>query len=211
MWFHSAIRNLETIICEGVGDQLVVPPQSLEEIGWGVPFEAMGIEYGADLAEQHPAIVPILGWLGCSPEDGSEGLEVVAKGLINSLREQDGNSTAQDVLHLLEWLTSSSGNSAVDYDHETFWESEIALLDWTLDNVALMNELHQEARELLGAAMRAVRLLDEDVLWQRAFRANCSKLRKRGHQHGKQPIRLRWPKSVGGSTPIEASAATEFL
>lgn len=190
----ATYRDVETYICSHLQSYLEVPPDSLEAFAYGVPFQPLGIEYGHEVVACYPALVPILKWLGMDPEAGCEGKSTLLERLITSLQSLESNETAQDVLHLLHWLYGSSGNTAVDYSEEAFWDSGIDSADWTPDNVAFMNEIHREARTFIDHALRGADTLRADATWRRAFRRNYKKLQGATDV---SHIRLHWPVSAG--------------
>lgn len=191
----SPYRDIERVICHGMRPYLEVAPDSLDSLSQGVPFQPMGITYGPEFEAQYPDLVPILTWLGADPDEGLEDVRHVMDCLITSLSTVAEDETAQDILWLLHWLYGSSGNTAVDYSEDAFWESGIQYEDWTPDHVAFMNGLHREAGDILDRALRGATTLRTDTAWQRAFRRNAQILK--GPPHDRRSPRLRWPARAG--------------
>jgi len=70
------------------------------------------------------------------------------------------------------WMFSLSGNTAVDYTAEAFWENGYDMPQWSADDITLINDINQEAHDLIASALNALASLETDSALFRALTRN---------------------------------------
>jgi len=180
-WQGATERTLERYLLEGISAQLVVPLQDLDELRYGPPIDFCGVYLHlleAEDADNPPynRLLPIFAHFGLR-EGGDESADVqdvallTGRVLIHSLNERNAR-VYQDLSNLLMWMFSLSGNTAVDYTTEAFWENGYDMPQWSADDLALINDINQEAHDLIDSAFNALTLLEMDTDVCRAFTRN---------------------------------------
>jgi hypothetical protein len=180
-WQGANERTLERYMLEGISAQLVVPAQDLEEMRYGPPIDFSGLYLDTldpEDAENPPydRLLPIFAHFGLSiggdePSDVQDVALHTARVLIHSLSERKERAY-QDLSNLLAWMFSLSGNTAVDYTSEAFWENGYDMPQWSADDIALINDINQEAHDLIGSARNALTILETDTALLKVFNRN---------------------------------------
>jgi len=180
-WQGATERMLERYLLEGISAQLVVPLQDLDELRYGPPLDFCGVYLHLlepEDAEYPPysRLLPIFAHFGLR-EGGDEAADIqdvaltTARVLIHSLNERKAG-IYQDVANLLMWMFSLSGNTAVDYTAEAFWENGYDMPQWSADDITLINDINQEAHDLIASALNALASLETDSALFRALTRN---------------------------------------
>lgn len=203
--YGATYRDLEGCICAGMSHTLEIPPDTLDAIAYGVPFQPMGLAYDEEFPDRYPDLLPIFGWLEADPTAGLETAYPIIERLIHSLTDLP-HGTAVDLVALLQWITGSSGNTAIDFGDDDYWDSGIQPLDWSLEHIALMNEIHSEAQAHIERAKHAVKTLNENATWRQAFIRNYTLLK--GVARVDPDQRLRWPTGARRRTEPTADPTT---
>lgn len=205
--------EIERHVCDSFNAYLATPIEDILEIPQGIPVQPMGICFwDYDFWEQHHNLHPFLADFGITEKGVNEDslkfadVEPIAAVLKHSLEQQPGD-TYLKIVHLLEWVFSASGNTSIDMSAEEFYESGIAPLDWTPDNIAFMNEIHKEAEAIIAEAEQGLELLLSDPELHTVFRQNLrlvkrtlarqaksSKQKGKSHDNATRfTKRLQWP------------------
>lgn len=149
----ASYQRLDHLICDAVQAQ-GIPLDNLEWIGWGIPLPVYGaLLDDPDFYTTHPDVIPVLECFGISPQPNPYNILIpdvtykVADIIADDLLQQPGNHWRQ-VGWLLKYLTSSTGNSSCDLDHETM--SEIQPLSWDADDIAFAREIVEEADGIMA-------------------------------------------------------------
>ena len=180
-WQGLDERAIGRYLLHGINAQLVVPVQSLDELRYGPPVAFCGVSlpmFEPEDTDQfsYDQLLPLFALFGLSAdEDRPDAVEqaayAAARVLIESLTAR-AEPIYQDLAHLLTWLFSTSGNTAVDYTAEVFWENGYDTAEWSPADIALINEINGEAQALIASALNAVQALDEDNALRQAFSRN---------------------------------------
>lgn len=180
-WRGADERAIGRYLLQGINAQLTVPVQSLDELRYGPPVAFCGVSLPAFEPEDtdqflYDQLLPVFALCGLSadadmPDDVEQAAYVAARVLVESLTVR-AESVYQDLANLLTWLFSTSGNTAVDYTAEAFWENGYDTAEWSLNDIALINEINREAQVLVASALNAVQALDEDKPLRQAFSHN---------------------------------------
>lgn len=188
----NGTRDIEVLLCKGMSRHLVAPVNYLEDVMGGIPFEAYGINFDEWIADPdcRPILTQVAAWFDI-PEHGTESAQPTASRLIASLEKRGETGTASDMATLLRWLFSCSGNTLVDHSAEDIWESGIETPYWDKDGIEFMNEVQQEAGEIMDAVERAVDLLETHPAWGKAIQANIRRVMERKESDGR--LVLQWP------------------
>jgi len=135
---------------------------------------------------------------------------LVADILHHSLKAQSA-SDYHDLSALLSWMFSASGNSLVDWSQEAMWESGAEYPDWSLEDIAFVNDMTREAEVIMGAAESGMALVESNPTLNKALQRNIrtiyKQIERREKKHartyltddecGALTCRLAWPKCDG--------------
>ncbi len=187
LWRGEGWPALNRAICTGLNRHLVTPLRSLEQIRYGVPFEALGVDRDdPDFSTQYPQLVPIAAWFEAEGSDPQETAAV----LIQSLAPNGDTGIHADLAHLLGWLFGVTGNTLVDWSEDLLWEQGIDPPDWTPDDIQFLNEVQEEAHQIVASALRALECLEQNQRWAQILQRNLKLVRER-KKPDEQPA-LRW-------------------
>ena len=213
-------RELARLICEGINAQLVTPIDSLEALGYGPPLECYGVDPTLLAEVDDPehliyrsrAVYALFDLAIESDEMDGEwsSAQLVADILHHSLKAQSA-SDYHDLSALLSWMFSASGNSLVDWSQEAMWESGAEYPDWSLEDIAFVNDMTREAQNIMRAAECGMALVESDAAVCKALRRNIQivnkYIQKRDKKHARTYLtddecsalacRLAWPKRDG--------------
>ena len=213
-------RDLARFICEGINAQLVTPIESLEALRYGPPLECYGVDPTllAEVDDPEHLIYrsrAVYGLFGFTIEaDEMDGewstAQLVADILHHSLKAQSA-SDYHDLSALLLWMFSASGNSLVDWSQEAMWESGAEYPDWSLEDIAFVNDMTREAQVIMGAAECGMALMETDAAVRKALQRNSQivnkYIQKREKKHARTYLtddecgvlahRLAWPERDG--------------
>lgn len=194
-WQGADERTIERFILEGMGAYLVVPPQVLEELRYGPSVDFCGLYLNTlepEDADNPPfdQLLPLFGLFGLTaggdePDEVQSTVFIVAKVLVQSLTTRR-ESVYIDLANLLTWMFSFSGNTAIDYTEEAFWENGYDTAEWTLSDVALIDDINREAHEHVTSAFRAMNALESDLDLRRAFTRNIKAVTNAIHKYQQQ-------------------------
>ncbi len=221
--------RLAQFICEGISTHLVTPVESLDELRTGPPLQCFGVDPAllADVSDEDGLLYrsqSIFALFGLEVEDHAmDGAWSVARLVADILHQSLKDRTAtpyQDLDTLLTWMFSFSGNSLVDWSQEEMWESGAEYPDWTPDEIEFVNDMTQEALDLMQAVERGLTLLESDKAFAKALRHNTARvfnyIKKRKQQYVRQYLtddecaalarRLAWPERDGNGAHGEADA-----
>ncbi len=186
-WQGVDERHITRCLLEGISTQLTIPIGSLEELRYGPPVDLCGVDLqllDPDDAENPPfdRLLPLFADFGLSrggdePRDVQQAAFETAQVLIQSLTSRP-ETVYQDTAKLLLWMFSLSGNTAVDYTQEAFWENGFDMANWTPEDVALINDINQEARDFITSALNGLQILETDSALRKAFNRNVRTLKK---------------------------------
>jgi len=186
-------------LLEGINAHLVAPLTHLEDLRYGPPVEYYGVDFEAWASddtdsEPDPRLLPILNTFGLTL-DGNDSRQAnqnafdAAKLLVESLTERS-ETIYDDLSNLLLWLFSMSGNSAVDWTLDAFWENGFDYPEWSPDDIDLINEINREAQEFIASSERALQVFAEDSELRQVFNRNVTKalklLDKQNNQKGRK-------------------------
>jgi len=227
-------RDLARFICEGINAQLVTPIESLEALRYGPPLECYGVDPTLLAEMDDPehliyrsrAIYALFDLAIDSDEMDGEwsSAQLVADILHHSLKAQSA-SDYHDLNALLSWMFSASGNSLVDWSQEAMWESGAEYPDWSLEDIAFVNDMTREAQAIMGAAEGGMALVESHATVRKALQRNIQivnkyiqKKEKRNartyltdDECGVLACRLAWPECNGKRTHGTSDAHTELL
>jgi hypothetical protein len=199
IWQGADYDTLDRQICAGINRHLVAPLQELEAINEGVPIDARGVYLEeADFYDSHPDLAEVLAEFGIDADTFDTEFsfaQSVAARLMRSL-EKCKADTLSDLACLLGWLFCATGNTLVDYTNSDIWENGYEPVDWTLENVAFVNDMTLEAIGMVASAHDAVQTLKEDDELYQALRRNIKIVSEKLKQSGEEKARvghLRWP------------------
>jgi hypothetical protein len=177
-WQSADERTIQRYLLEGINTHLVAPLHDLDELRYGPPIAFCGVSLPTlePEDEDNPPwdrLLPVFALFGLSAgsDEGSNVAYAAAKALLVSLQERS-EAFYQDLVNLLLWMFSCSGNTAVDYTQEDFWENGYDTSSWTLDDITLINEINQEAQEVIASTCRALDVLNNNPMLIRAFSRN---------------------------------------
>lgn len=187
LWRGESALQLNQVICAGLNRYLVTPLQDISQIQYGVPFEALGLDRDdSDFRAQHPRLARIADWFHSDDQEPHECASI----LIKSLAVYGEKGIHADLAHLLGWLFGISGNTLVDWTEDMIWEGGIEPPEWTPDDIAFINEVQEEAHEMVSSAQRALEQLEQDRGWAQTLQRNIRLVRER-KKPDDQPA-LRW-------------------
>ncbi len=202
LWQGTDAFTLHRFLRDGLNAGLPAHLDDLEQVRYGPPIEGMGLCVDdPEFPEMYPDLVDLLADFGLDPETGLQAFpaaQQVARYLIDSL-EATGRETLTNIARLLAWLFSMSGNTLVDMSMEDIWDSGMNMPDWTPEDVAFVNEMTLEARQILNAATAGEKALHGDPVLRAAFRTNINRvkhaLRQQGRRrtHDRHTLDLEWP------------------
>jgi len=182
-WQRTDEHRIGRYIVDEISRNLVCSIHSLDELRYGPPVEFHGIDLTAPEADAvNPRLLPVFALFGLSV-DGDNANDVqhtaflTAKVLVESLMSRT-EPIYQDMSNLLLWMFAMSGNTALDYTMEAFWENGYDTASWTPDDIALINAINLEARELIASADNALMLLNQDTELRTAFVRNVKNVLK---------------------------------
>ena len=177
-----------------------IPLDDLTWLTWGVPIPAYGVDLtDPDFYRMYPEAETVVACFGVQPIGDSavidvpEALYTVAPVLAESLRTQP-DPDWQSVADLLDWLSGTSGNSAIalTYDDMACMEP----LGWTREEVAFGIEIITEAEAILTAAHAALDWLATHADARHTLQTNIQKLyQQKGDPHDHP--QLAWPGASG--------------
>jgi len=190
-WQEAGERAIRRYLLEGINAHLVEPLQTLDELRYGPTINFCGVALQTlepDDEDDPPwdRLLPVFRVFGLAPgtTENADAAAAAAKVLVASLAGRPAD-VYQDLVNLLAWMFACSGNTAVDYTQEDFWENGYDMPSWTLDDITLINEINQEAHELITSASRALDRLDTDPTLLDIFRRNIKATLKAVHKRWK--------------------------
>ncbi len=205
LWQGADEFTLRRYVLDGINAGLVAPLDDLEQVRYGPPIEGMGLCLDdPEFRDAFPDLADVLADFGLDPEDGLADFQVaqqIARHLADSL-EETAKPALMNIAHLLNWLFSMSGNTLVDMSMEDIWDSGMDMPDWTPDDVAFVNEMTREARQILDAATAGEKVLHADPTLRAAFRQNIDRVKQALHRqgtrrsHDRLSLDLQWPDGV---------------
>lgn len=195
-WQSADERTIQHYLLQGINTHLVTPLHDLDELRFGPPMDFCGVNLSTLEPEDEDRppwdrLLPMFALFGLSSgsDEGSDIAYAAAKALLISL-ENRPEAFYQDLVNLLLWMFSCSGNTAVDYTQEDFWENGYDTPSWTVDDVALINEINQEACDVIASACRAMDVLESNPTLRRALSRNSEAALK--------AVRKRWKGKPNG-------------
>src|SRR5258708_33186201 len=205
-WQGADDPTLDRHLVNGINGHLVAPLDDLEQIGYGVPIDAMGVYLDApEFYADNPDLAGVLADFGVTEETldrNYDDAQDIAYVLVRHL-SQHTEGVYDDLACLLSRLFSVSCNTLVDYTNDDIADMGMEYPDWTLDDIAFVNDMTLEAIGLVASARDALPALESDHELRRALRRNIARLRKvldkcdrkaRSHDRSRlDKCRLRWP------------------
>lgn len=169
-------------------------------MSWGIPLPAYGATLDdPDFYAAYPDVLPVLACFGISPEPNPYNIDIpevtykVADMIADDLLQRDDEW--RQVGWLLKWLTSGTGNSSCDYDHETL--SEFQPLSWDADDIAFAREIVEEADGIMADIHAGLAWINQHPAALEALQHNVRHVYKAVNwQKGRQcepNMRLTWP------------------
>ena len=227
-------RELARFICEGINAQLVTPIESLEALRYGPPLECYGVDPTLLAEVDDPehiiyrsrAVYTLFGLAIDSDDmDGDWSGARLAVDILHHSLEQQPTSDYRDLDALLSWMFSASGNSLVDWSQEAMWESGAEYPDWSLEDIAFVNDMTREAQDIMHAAESGFILLENDTTLRKALRRNIRTIYKHIERREKRNARtyftddecgaiaqrLAWPEHDGNRAQRPPDAHAELL
>lgn len=194
----ASYQQLDHLICEAVQAQ-GIPLENLEWIGWGIPLPAYGaVLDDADFYTSHPDVIPLLECFGISPEPNPYNIVIpevtykVANHIADDLLKRE--DAWRQVGWLLKWLTSGTGNSSCDYDHETL--SEFQPLSWDTEDIAFAREIVEEADGIMADVHAGLTWVSQNPASLEVLSRNVRKIyQMKGKKHAR--YRFEWPCIAG--------------
>ncbi len=199
--------RLEHLLLDALNPLLPAPLDSLEQMRFGVPFEALGVDSldNVDFADTYPRLAPVARWMAGDGEPlDSDTAATIATTLIASLTPYGDASAHHDLANLLRWLAGQSGNTLVDFTQEDIYENGMDLPDWSPADLAFLNDCQDEADQIIESALRGLARLETDALWRAQFQQNCHLIRSTLGKKGHHEPDLTWP---AGAVDGAANAA----
>ncbi|MEL6525955.1 MAG: hypothetical protein AAFQ07_09620, partial [Chloroflexota bacterium] len=147
----------------------------------------------------HKEVAPVLALFGVEPQPDDFSVDVPARAykaarLVATDLDNHPEEKYQRVASLLDWLFAMSGNSLVDWDPDTLWETEP--LSWEDDNLAFARIMIQEADEIMGKAQAGLQWLVENPTVMQALQDNIRQiydiLETKGDTDDAPNVRLEW-------------------
>ena len=175
----ASYQRLDNLICDAVQAQ-GIPLDNLEWLPWGIPLPAYGVDlHDPDFSTTHPDTIPILECFGISrppnpynidiPDVTYKAADIIADDLLKQIDKH-----WQQVGWLLKYLTSSTGNSSCDLDHETM--SEIQPLSWDADDIAFAREIVEEADGIMVDVHAGLTWISQNPTSLEALSRNVQKI-----------------------------------
>jgi len=204
----ASYQQLDHLICEAVQAQ-GIPLENLEWIGWGIPLPAYGaVLDDSDFYTAHPDVIPVLDCFGISPEPNPYDIDIpevtykVADMIADDLLKRENEW--RQVGWLLKWLTSGTGNSSCDHDHETL--SEFQPLSWDADDIAFAREIVEEADGIMADVHAGLEWINQHPAALEALAHNIQKIyQTKGSKNAR--YKLEWPCIAGSDERAAQSVA----
>ncbi len=182
-------------LLEGINAHLVAPLTHLEDLRYGPPLEYYGIDFEAWASDDNDSeldarLLTILNAFGLAL-DGDDSRQAhqnaldAAKLLVESLIGRS-ETLYNDLSNLLLGLFSMSGNTAIDWTLDAFWENGFDFPEWSPEDIDLINEINREAQEFIASSERALQALVEDSELCQVFNHNVKKALKLLDKQDKQ-------------------------
>lgn len=202
-------------LLEGINSHLVAPLTYLEDLRYGPPVEYYGIDFEAwasddNDSEPDPRLLTILNTFGLTL-DGNVSRQAnqnafdAAKLLVEALSGRP-ETIYDDLSNLLLWLFSMSGNTAIDWTLDSFWENAFDYPEWSSDDIDLINEINREAQEFIASSERALQALSEHAELRQVFNRNVTKalrlLDKQNNQKGRKTNACHNNRDAAGPTAL---------
>ena len=172
---------LRRYLLEGINTHLLIPIDDLSWLSYGPPVEFHGIilsPLDARDMESSPynEMLPVFALFGLTANQDDLDTEMdralCAARLLDHTLQERPESIYRDLAKLLQWMFSFSGNTAIDYVEEAFWEMGAEYADWDEEDIAMINEINQEAKEFMNSAMDALHQLKSDPTLRKALNRN---------------------------------------
>ena len=198
--------QLDQLICGAVQAQ-GIPLENLEWMSWGIPLPAYGATLDdPDFYAAYPDVLPVLACFGISPEPNPYDIDIpevtykVADMIADDLLQRDDEW--RQVGWLLKWLTSGTGNSSCDYDHETL--SEFQPLSWDADDIAFAREIVEEADGIMADVHAGLAWIKQHPAALEVLSHNIRKIYPTKGISGKTKMHLDWSVhcSLSGSMSV---------
>jgi hypothetical protein len=200
----ASYQQLDQLICNAVQAQ-GIPLESLDWIGYGIPLPAYGVRlddpdfYREWSQAPHRDVVPVLQCFGISPEPNPYNVVIaevtyqVADHIATDLLQQTEDRWRQ-VGWLLKWLTSGTGNSSCDCDHDAL--AEFQPLSWDADDIAFAREIVEEADGIMADVLAGLEWINGQPNALEALSRNIREVYPtKGRNHAEH--RLEWPRIAG--------------
>jgi hypothetical protein len=187
-------------ICKSINLRIGTEIDDIEWMTYGIPVPFMGVDVEQDdFWEAFPKAALVMGCFGIGPH-GSEmqrcgDVQTIVSALIDDFEARKCQDFS-DLATLLKWLFSGTGSSLMDYTEEYWNDGGMDWLRWTPNDVEFASEMIEEAREMMGSAMRGLELLTVSE-WFDAFKINIQAVQKeieRRNKGGKPTtVPIEWP------------------
>jgi hypothetical protein len=217
------LAELEKRVCQSISQHLPFPLDDLEAVRFGLPIEAYGIRWeDPETATAYPELAVLVSCLGFETWEDSESvgytqLRQIGEILCTSLEAQP-SPRHHDLAALLRWSLSISGNTLLDFTLDELWEAYLDLPQWSMEDIAFLREVAEEATTLYHAAQRGLVHLATDPslradltrhvhLISTHLKKNhpTSKRRTRYDPHPTFPHALIWTDHVGDAAGYPTS------
>ena len=190
-WLGGSAFQLERCVLNGINRLLVYPLDQLEDMQFGPPLDFSGLMFPTTDTpsdewpdERLPGVFSLFGLTGGKDQmDQDADLAMLTAHILIKSLEPRTEPAYVDLANLLQWMFSLSGNTAIDYTLEAFWDNGYDLAQWTPDDIAFMNEINREAHELLDCSIRALDRLNTDSALLKTLKRNIRTVNKAVLKH----------------------------
>lgn len=162
---HASPSEREQQVLDALNAELYAPLGALDEVDYGLPIEAYGLDLTESEIVDHPNFEQISALLVALDVAAPLPLDYTSYDQLRNAVEAYLSATPPHgpCHHLLTWLFSLSGNSLVDYSPLELWEMNMDSPSWTAGDVAFLAEIHAEARQWLSQAQEQLHHISQDV------------------------------------------------
>jgi hypothetical protein len=210
----ASYAELDHLICGAITER-GIPLDSLEWIGFGIPMPAYGaVLEDPDFYTAHPDVLPVLACFGVSPEPNPYHIDVpdcvyTAGRLIAADLQRHEQQEYRQLSWLMQWLTSCSGNSSIDFSYEEICEFQP--LSWEAEELAFAIDIIEEADGIMADALAGLAFINRQPDVMAAIQNNVRRIykviEKQKGKNDEPRIRLAWPHLAGGTERAAESVA----
>lgn len=174
---ESTYEDIDSYITGAYNDKLgYAALMTSDGIPFGVPIQMMGVDWYAWSAEEYRDEILNV-WRIFGIEAGQNDIdEPDYQTVIQPLR---AHFKAAGYLHLwqmMNWLFQLSGNTCVDFTDDQAAENGFEYLHWDHENLAFVQEIEEEAEEIIADAWVAINRINDDPTYRAIFTHNIRRV-----------------------------------